>query len=110
MKLSPTLLMTASLFVFSTAANGEESQQTAIDIYNETCVVCHGSGMHGAPRPEIKSDWQQRLSYGIEELYLNTIEGVGSAMPPRGMCDSCTDAQLEAVVDYMVSGSVVGKK
>ena len=70
--------------------------------YKQTCIVCHGEGMHGAPKLGIKSDWEERLSYGIEDVYLNTIEGMGNVMPARGMCADCTDEQIEAIVDYMV--------
>ncbi len=42
------------------------------------------------------------LSYGKEEIYLNTLEGIGE-MPPRGLCDNCSDEQLKAVVDFMLA-------
>lgn len=71
-------------------------------LYNQTCVVCHGQGMHGAPMPGVKTDWEQRLSYGIEDVYLNAIEGLGNTMPARGMCNDCTDKQIKSIVDFMV--------
>jgi len=71
-------------------------------LYQQTCVVCHGQGMHGAPIPGVASDWEHRLSYGIDEIYLNVIEGLGNTMPARGACDDCTDQQLEAIVDFML--------
>jgi len=92
-------MLTVSLFLFSYS---QAEEQNSSQIYEETCVVCHGEGMHGAPRPGVKSDWQDRLSYGIEEIYLNTIEGMGVEMPPRGMCDDCSDEQLKLVVDFML--------
>ena len=81
-----------------------DPQKRAAEIYAETCIVCHAEGVGGAPRPGIDSDWQARLAYGVEELYYNTIEGLGAAMPPRGLCDSCSDKELGATVDYMLSG------
>lgn len=79
-----------------------DAATAAARIYNETCIACHGEGVGGAPKPGDKSDWEARLSYGIEELYLNAVEGMGIAMPPRGMCDDCTERQLKAVVDLMI--------
>jgi len=35
-------------------------------------------------------------------VYLNAIEGLGPAMPPRGMCADCSDEQLKATVDFMI--------
>jgi cytochrome c5 len=72
-------------------------------LYNETCVVCHGAGIGGAPKPGIKADWEFRMADGIENLHLNAIEGMGPAMPPRGMCSDCSDNDLRAVVRYMVA-------
>lgn len=92
------LLTTAILTFLCLGAGAEEAEQ----IYNQTCVVCHGDGAEGAPRPGVKSEWEPRLAYGIEELYLSTIEGLGPTMPPRGMCMDCSDSQLKAVVDYMI--------
>jgi cytochrome c5 len=94
-------------FTGSLAANTDESAVSDGDAmparYNETCVVCHETGIDGAPRPGIKSDWSLRLEYGVEELYLNAIDGIGSSMPPRGQCMDCTDDEIRAIVDYMIS-------
>ena len=98
---SVTLIWSVSSY--ASANTGEtDSVKEAARIYSETCVVCHGEGIAGAPRPGVKSDWTVRLEFGIEEMYLNTIEGIGSRMPPRGRCMGCSDRQLQAVVDLMI--------
>ena len=74
-----------------------------VRIYNNWCASCHADAVNGAPRPGIATDWEGRLAYGITELYLNVIDGLGVRMPPRGMCFECTDTQLQAIVDYMIS-------
>ena len=78
------------------------SAERAEQIYNETCVVCHAQGMHSAPMPGVKADWEDRLAYGIEDIYLNAIEGMGGSMPARGMCNDCSDEEMRAVVDFMM--------
>ncbi len=96
---------TSILLLLSVTAFAEE-QPAATEgqrIYNRTCVVCHGEGVGGAPRPGAHSDWEYRLSFGIEDVYLNAIEGMGPAMPPRGLCTDCSDAQMRAVVDFMTA-------
>ena len=92
-----TVLLSASL-----SAEEDDAARDAERIFNETCVACHGEGVRGAPRPGVKADWEPRLSYGIEDLYISAYEGVGATMPPRGMCFDCSDSQLKAVVDFMV--------
>ena len=92
-----TVLLSAS-----SAAEENGAAEDAERIFKETCVACHGEGIRGAPRPGVKADWEPRLGYGIEDLYLNAVDGVGALMPPRGMCFDCSDSQLKAVVDFMV--------
>ena len=90
--------------VTTTSVSGADDDlaRVAVERYNETCAVCHDRGVDGAPRPREADDWAERLEYGIEELYLNTYDGVGSRMPPRGLCYDCSDAELDAIVDYML--------
>jgi cytochrome c5 len=100
--------------VAATAANGASApvkkpgeapmakpSARVVTIYEKACIVCHEEGVQGAPIPGEAFDWEDRLSYGMQELYANTIEGMGVSMPPRGTCDDCTDAELKAVVDFM---------
>ena len=86
---------------FDVAAPSDVAADVA-RIYQDACESCHGSGVRGAPRPRVKLDWQERLSYGIEELYISAVDGIGVFMPPRGLCSECSDEQLRAVVDFMV--------
>ncbi|MEO2173522.1 MAG: c-type cytochrome [bacterium] len=95
-------LMAQSFSLFGSEPGSESDTSTDVGlIYVQTCIVCHGEGVHGAPRPGVKSDWEGPLSYGKEEIYLNTFEGIGE-MPSRGLCDECSDEQLKAVVDFMM--------
>jgi cytochrome c5 len=92
-----TILLSASLW-----ADDNDTLEDAARIFSESCVACHGEGVRGAPRPGVKADWEPRLSYGIEGLYISALDGVGATMPPRGLCFDCSDSQLKAVVDFMV--------
>ena len=71
-------------------------------IYAKACVVCHASGAAGAPKLGDKAAWDPRLSLGVDGLLASAIKGKG-AMPPRGTCGNCSDADLRAAVEYMVS-------
>jgi cytochrome c5 len=78
-----------------TAASGEAR-------YKSTCLACHATGAAGAPKLEDKANWQPRIAKGMDALYQSAINGI-RAMPPRGTCGACSDDELKAVVDYMVS-------
>jgi cytochrome c5 len=49
--------------------------------------------------------WGARIAKGQALLLQSTIEGIQPAMPPRGMCFSCSDDELAAAVDYMIAES-----
>lgn len=78
------------------------------EVYNTTCVACHGSGLAGAPKFGDRAAWGPRIAQGIDTLHKHSIEGfTGKAgiMPAKGGMTSVTDASIMAAVDYMVSKS-----
>lgn len=79
-------------------ANGEE-------IYNNFCFSCHNPGLSGAPKLGDTEAWAPRIAKGKALLLEVTIAGVQPAMPPRGMCFSCSDEDLAAAIDFMISRS-----
>ena len=74
------------------------------EIYNSSCQACHKVGVAGAPKLGNKSDWKARIALGLDSLMKTAINGKG-AMPPRGTCGTCSDAELKATVEYMVKNS-----
>jgi cytochrome c5 len=73
-------------------------------IYGSNCVACHDTGAAGAPRKGDATAWGERKAKGVETLYANAIAGI-NAMPPRGLCGDCSDAEIKAVVDYILAHS-----
>ncbi|WP_404828192.1 c-type cytochrome [Fluctibacter corallii] len=84
----------------SAAAAGPRSGQ---DIYNASCVACHGVGVLGAPKLQNAGDWAPRLEKGFETVLSNAINGF-NAMPPRGTCGDCSDDDIKAAIEYMIEG------
>ncbi len=72
--------------------------------YMQSCFACHNSGAAGAPRVGNAADWSARIEKGMDTLLTNTINGI-NAMPAKGLCFTCTDDDLKAVVEYMISKS-----
>lgn len=85
------------------AAGGGAAKSPA-DIYNGSCMACHATGAAGAPKVGDVADWTARVEKGLEKVYANAINGV-NGMPAKGLCMSCSDTELKAVVDYMVKNS-----
>ncbi len=73
-------------------------------VYSTACTTCHSSGVAGAPKLGTAADWAPRLEKGLETLYTNAIKGF-NGMPPMGLCSTCSDAEMNAAVDYMLANS-----
>lgn len=76
------------------------------EVFNTTCVACHGSGLAGAPKVGDKAAWGPRIATGMDTLHqhaLNGFTGKAGVMPAKGGMTSVTDASIMAAVDYMVS-------
>ena len=72
----------------------------------ETCNVCHGTGIAGAPKVGDKAAWGPRIAQGPDTLYKHAMDGFtgkSGAMPPKGGNLALKDAEVKAAVDYMVS-------
>lgn len=70
--------------------------------YEETCHICHGSGLAGAPKFQDHAEWAPRIAEGIDVLVQRAIHGY-KAMPPKGSCMNCSDEEIKKAVEYMVS-------
>ena len=74
----------------------------AAGVYQLNCFACHGSDALGAPQPGDAAAWEERMAKGMDAVMENVINGV-NAMPARGICMTCSDEELRAVVDYMLA-------
>jgi len=75
-------------------------------VYTKHCMNCHKSGVANAPKLGDAKEWAVRLAKGKDTLYQSAKSGIpGTAMMAKGTCSSCSDKELEATVDYMVSKS-----
>ena len=83
------------------AATGKPARSGA-SIYSVSCASCHTYGMRGAPKLTDKAAWAPRLAQPPGTLTAHVIKGLGW-MPPRGTCSACSDDDIQAAVDYMVS-------
>ncbi|HET9577092.1 MAG TPA: c-type cytochrome, partial [Usitatibacter sp.] len=73
-------------------------------VYDQTCHVCHGTGLAGSPKFGDKAAWAPRVKGGKDALYNSALHGKG-AMPAKGGNASLPDADVKAAVDYMVSAA-----
>jgi len=88
------------------AAPAEESTAT-IDgksLY-AACAACHATGVANAPKLGDAAAWGPRAALGIDALTASAIKGKGPVMQPKGGRPDLSDAQIRAIVEYMVNAS-----
>ena len=97
-KLVSVSIATVALFGMMSTA------QADIRTYRTACAACHMTGAAGAPKTGDKAAWKARIAAGMDTMVTSAIKGKG-AMPPKGGRPNLTDAQIKAVVEYMVAES-----
>ena len=95
-----TSVVIASVLLTASGSLLADGQKT----YKATCQACHASGAAGAPKLGDKEAWAPRIATGVDAMLAVAIKGKG-AMPPKGACAACTDDDLKAAIEYMVSQS-----
>jgi len=71
-------------------------------LYTQLCQTCHATGVANAPKLGDKAAWAPRIAEAknVDGLTAIAIKGKG-AMPPKGG-STASDAEIKAVVTYMV--------
>jgi len=69
-------------------------------IYQRSCVSCHTAPASTAPLVGLVSAWEPRLKQGMPVLVQHAREGY-KAMPAKGLCSDCSDADLQKLIEFM---------
>jgi cytochrome c5 len=75
------------------------------EVFQQTCSVCHGQGIAGAPKAGDRAAWAPRIAKGKAVLYQHALQGFqGSSgvMPAKGGRADLPDDLIKAAVDHMV--------
>lgn len=95
-------LVCAAALVLAMAAPAVASDGKAV--FEETCQLCHGDGIAGAPKFGSKEAWGSRLGQGLATLEKHAIDGYEgeNVMPAKGGNPDLSDDDVKAAVKYMV--------
>lgn len=75
------------------------------ELFEQTCSVCHGQGIAGAPKAGDRAAWASRIAEGKPTLYehaLKGFQGKTGVMPPKGGRTDVPDELVRQAVDHMV--------
>lgn len=88
---------------FAALCASAQTQAAGIaDKYNKSCAACHNTGAAGAPKKGDKAAWAARMKLG-EATLVNHVKNGYKAMPPKGLCMDCSDADFKALVKYLAN-------
>jgi cytochrome c5 len=73
-------------------------------VYTQNCSACHGGGIPNAPKFGTDA-WKVLAERGVDDLLKSAIAGTANGMPPRGACGNCSDDELKAAIEYMISSA-----
>jgi cytochrome c5 len=82
-------------------ASASAGPRSGNEVYDAACMACHNTGAAGAPKLGDAGAWSGRVEKGLDTLVSHAINGF-NAMPAKGGCGSCSDADIEAAVEYML--------
>ena len=97
-----------AITVETSAGAGSASPAVAkngTELFEQTCSVCHGAGIAGAPKAGDKAAWAPRIAEGKATLYehaLKGFQGKTGVMPPKGGRTDLPDDLVKQAVDHMV--------
>lgn len=86
-------MLVITLPAIATEKSGEE-------VFNQTCIVCHGTGLLGAPRITDNKRWKKLVSEGMDDLVPAALNGVRN-MPPKGNNPNLSDKEVANAVIWM---------
>ena len=69
-------------------------------LYASACAACHSTGAAGAPKPG-SPEMAQRAEKGMDALMQTAVNGL-NAMPARGGRPDLSDAQIQAIIEFML--------
>lgn len=92
----------ASTGLVSEQAASATTTRSGAAIVSQYCAVCHERGLYNAPKLTDPVAWQPRLAAGQEALWQAVWQGK-LAMPARGNCHDCSEAELRAALEHMLT-------
>jgi cytochrome c5 len=90
----------ASVLTSTFADDAKVNAARVQELYTAHCASCHADGKQGAPITGKIEDWGERLMAGVDGLLAATKKGL-KTMPANGGCNACSDAELQALIEWM---------
>jgi cytochrome c5 len=78
------------------------AEKSGAEVYDTTCIQCHGEGKDGAPIFGNRKQWGKLVKEGLNELVPTALVGIRK-MPPRGGNPDLSDGEVARGVIHMAN-------
>ena len=95
MRRLPALLLCLALPAFA-------AEKTGSEVYQETCIECHGSGKFNAPLFGNARQWHKLVREGLNDLVPSALAGIRK-MPAKGGNPALSDLEVARAVIHMAN-------
>jgi len=119
--------MVLTLFSVTIAANtlswaADKPPRSGEQVFNQACATCHATQFPDAPQAHDTAAWQKKYAISAaqakqqfpnltgKELDAKTmavmiakVRNGNHAMPPKGLCNDCTDQEYQNAIEFMMS-------
>ncbi|WP_019672263.1 c-type cytochrome [Psychrobacter lutiphocae] len=69
--------------------------------YEDSCAACHATGALNAPKTGDSATWKKLTAQKGMPALVNAVKDGMSQMPAGGLCSTCSDADYQALIEYM---------
>jgi cytochrome c5 len=95
-------MRTAFFLLAALSAPAIAADMSGPEVYQSTCVQCHGDGKLNAPKFGDKKQWKKLNSEGLDDLVPMALLGI-RAMPPKGGNAALSDIEVARGVVHMTN-------
>ena len=91
------------LLIFAMLSLPTQAQEkTGAEVYQSTCIECHGEGKLNAPQFADKKRWKKLVGEGLNDLVPAALRGIRQ-MPAKGGNPALSDEEVARAVIFMAN-------
>ncbi len=123
-RLTVTAAFLSMSSVFTTVALAAENKpvRSGEEVFKQSCSTCHAVNFPNAPQVHDTTAWKKKYEISatqakaqfpalggkdLEEktmdILVSKVRNGNHAMPPKGLCNDCTDQEYQNAIEFMSS-------
>jgi cytochrome c5 len=102
------------------AENKPAPTRSGEEVFKQSCATCHAVNFPNAPQAHDTAAWQKKyeisetqakaqfpalrgkdLDEKTMEILVSKVRNGNHAMPPKGLCNDCTDQEYQNAIEFM---------